>query len=666
MKLQIKIPIYILAILLIVGIVSSGIMILSLRKATSRQFTEMSGTITEAVKGCLELCMLSDDNHHIQAEINMIASQDQVNDISLALTTGVIMQSSTPSLINDNLDPYFVQTVLRKENSTIFTSEEHKDRIIAVTPVMNSEQCVSCHTQSDRVLGLISVDINTALMNKHLQEETILIASLGGGLFIVLGASLGLLLRKTVLNPLALLSVSTGKIAHGDYSTRVQSSRHDEIGILAGSINEMAENVQKRNHELEVSNLKIMKFNIGLEERIHQRTRELTSLNKVLNIVNNSYEQESLISASLSVLLTENELDAGMVHMKDNTTGSIICVSQHTSSRSNDISADTKKILEICKEVFDSGEMKVTNDFGSFESLPDREGKAASGRTLICLPLKSDEKLLGTISFIGLRSGVFSKQTVHVLSAASEAISVALEKIRITHSADEANTIREQLLERLIDAQEEERKRISRELHDSTSQSLAALAFNIENLSDDLPEEFGGTREKLADIKEQIIETMEDIRELALELRPTVLDDLGLARAIRFYANEYLGKRDIDVVFNFSDPDGHIPPYTETMLFRIAQEAIYNIVKHAQASRVDISLDVGKNMAGMVITDNGKGFDVESVLHPEGLPSSLGVYNMHERTDLLGGTFEIKSSIGEGTSIIIRIPLKDVNDRNGE
>ena len=622
----------------------------------------MSETITEAVKGCLELCMLSDGNHHIQAEINTIARQDQIDGISLVLTTGEIIHSSTPSLVNDNLDPYFVQTVLRKEYPAIFSSEENEDRVISVTPVMNSEKCVSCHTQSDRVLGLISVDINTELMNQHLKEETILIASLGGVLFVVLGASLGVLLRKTVLNPLSLLSTSTGKLAGGDYSTRVQNSRNDEIGSLAKSINQMAENVQKRNHELEESNQEITKLNTNLEDRIHQRTRELTSLNQVLDIVNRSSEQDSLLTDSLSVILFENGLDLGMVHKQNTVTDSMTCISQSHSSKSIDISTDTEEILQICEEVFSSGEMKIVDNFISRKSSSQPEGNIESGKSMICLPLKSDRQILGTISFVGRTSVGFRKQLIHVLSAAAEAISIALEKIHVTQLAEKVNRIREQLLEKLIYAQEEERRRISRELHDSTSQSLAALAFKLENLSDDLPENFDDTRSRLEDMKEQIIETMDDIRELALELRPTVLDDLGLARAIRFYANEYLGKRNIEVDFNFNNFDWKMPTYTETMIFRIAQEAMFNIVKHAQASRVHIIYNVEKTTVEMVIEDDGVGFDIESVLHSERPSNSLGLYNMQERVILLGGSFEIRSSIGKGTSVFIRIPLQEVDN----
>jgi len=665
LKLQLKVPVYILAILLVIGIISSGIMIISLRKSTSRQFVEMSETVTEAVKGCLELCMVGGDEHHIQSEINKIALQDQINEISLARTTGLITMSSTPSLINDNLDPYFVQTILRKEYPAIFSSSGDEYSIIAITPVMNSEQCTSCHGQSNRMLGLISVDLNTTSMNQHLKEETILIASLGGLVFVVLGISLGALLRKTVLNPLSLLSASTEKLTHGDYSTRVQIVRNDEIGTLADSINEMAESVQKRNHELEESHMEISELNTSLEKRISERTRDLTSLNRVLNIAYKSSERDSLISDSLFVLLTENELDTGMVHMKNVAAGPITCVSQLDSSEANDISNDQEKISRVCEEVFSSGEMRIINNFKSGESSSGQEGNKESGKSMICLPLKSDRQILGTISFIGRTSVVSRKQLVPVLTAASEALSVALEKIHVTRLADEANRIREQLLEKLIYAQEDERRRISRELHDSTSQSLAALAFKLENLSDDLPENSGDTQERLADIKVQIVETMEDIRELALEIRPAVLDDLGLARAIRFYANEYLGKRGIKIGFDFKDFDGKISASAETMVFRIAQEAMYNIVKHAQASQVDISLNVDDTSAEMIIKDNGKGFDVESVFHSKQLSGSLGLYNMQERTVLLGGDFEIKSFIGKGTSVIIQIPLIGVSN-NGK
>ncbi len=223
---------------------------------------------------------------------------------------------------------------------------------------------------------------------------------------------------------------------------------------------------------------------------------------------------------------------------------------------------------------------------------------------------------------------------------------------------EEMNRVREQLLGKLISAQEQERQRIARELHDNASQSLAAVAINLGNIADILPARYHDAKEKLTMLKEQTIQTLGGIRNLALELRPSVLDDLGLFMAIDWYARDYLGKRGLDVKIE-ANGQKKLPPYTETMLFRIIQEALTNIVKHAEASQVKVRLSVTEAQAIVEVEDNGKGFDVDKVLSREGLRQTLGIHGMVERAALLNGTFTIKSQPGKGTSLRVEVPLTE-------
>jgi signal transduction histidine kinase len=239
------------------------------------------------------------------------------------------------------------------------------------------------------------------------------------------------------------------------------------------------------------------------------------------------------------------------------------------------------------------------------------------------------------------------------------------EKVRQrTHELEEANEVRTHLLQKLILAQEDERRRIARELHDNASQSLAAVVINLNNIVDDLPDEHIGAKEKLNMLKEQTIQTLHGIRNLALELRPSVLDDLGLTSAIEWYARDYLSKRGLDVKIEISS-QRKLPSYTETTLFRIIQEALTNIVKHAEANRVIVQLNVTEFQAVVQVADNGKGFDVDKVLSTDGLRQNLGIQGMVERATLLNGTFTIESKPGKGTSICVTVRLPAAGGVNG-
>ena len=225
----------------------------------------------------------------------------------------------------------------------------------------------------------------------------------------------------------------------------------------------------------------------------------------------------------------------------------------------------------------------------------------------------------------------------------------------LNNKLENMNLVRKQLLEKIISAQEEERRRIARELHDRASQSLAAVVINLNNMSEILPDE---CREKLEVLKGQTIQTLNWIRNLGVELRPSVLDDLGLFAAIEWYARDFLGKRSVNLTVQFSGQE-KLPKYAETILFRIVQEALTNVIKHSEATQVHVRLNMTKSDAVLEIDDNGRGFDTEKISSPNELRQNLGLHGMIERAALLGGSLSINSNPGKGTCIRVIIPLSE-------
>jgi len=214
------------------------------------------------------------------------------------------------------------------------------------------------------------------------------------------------------------------------------------------------------------------------------------------------------------------------------------------------------------------------------------------------------------------------------------------------------------LSSKLVAAHEEERKRIARELHDEASQSLAALVLSLENIADALPAKYRAEKERLDVLKERAVQTLGSIRNLALELRPSVLDHLGLVKAIEWYAKDYLGKRGLEATVDTTGPKIKLAPYTETMLFRIIQEALNNTVTHARASKVSVSLKLSDFRVSVKIEDNGQGFDADSALRGADGRKNLGLHGMIERATLLGGNLDIRSAAGKGTTISIEVPYE--------
>ncbi len=219
--------------------------------------------------------------------------------------------------------------------------------------------------------------------------------------------------------------------------------------------------------------------------------------------------------------------------------------------------------------------------------------------------------------------------------------------------------MRGELLRKIISAQEEERKRIARELHDEMSQTLTALLFALEavreaNLSK-------AVEEKMGSIRELVLRAIDGTHRMIFDLRPAVLDDLGLSAAIKWYAEERLKPLGINIYFEGDMFEVRLPTQIETALFRVAQETITNIAKHSEAENVIINLELGNGLFTLEVEDDGKGFDMEGISDTKEGSRGLGLLGMKERVLLLEGTLEVQSHPGSGTRVVVTVPLREAS-----
>ncbi|HEU4874598.1 MAG TPA: PAS domain S-box protein [Pyrinomonadaceae bacterium] len=210
----------------------------------------------------------------------------------------------------------------------------------------------------------------------------------------------------------------------------------------------------------------------------------------------------------------------------------------------------------------------------------------------------------------------------------------------------------------LIEAQEDERRRISRELHDQIGQILTAIKMNLYTV-----QEVRSTSEISCYVKdniEAVDEALRLVRDLSVDLRPPVLDDFGLVTALYWYVDRYTKRTglEVDVVIELPDQNQRFSRHLETSLFRIAQEALTNIVRHAQASQVLLQLVKDGNVLLLSIKDDGMGFDLESLRKRAPRAATLGLISMQERAHAAGGTIEIDSEVSKGTEIRFSLSLE--------
>jgi signal transduction histidine kinase len=221
---------------------------------------------------------------------------------------------------------------------------------------------------------------------------------------------------------------------------------------------------------------------------------------------------------------------------------------------------------------------------------------------------------------------------------------------RAAIAVDLSERVSRDALRRVVDAQEQERKRLARELHDETGQALTSILLGLKPLeqaaaSDD-------DRAAAASLRELVVSTLQDVRRLAVELRPSALDDFGLAAAVERLAETFREQTGMRVDLESNLGDERLPPEVETVLYRIVQEALTNVVKHAEASRVSILLTGKDGGVAAVVEDDGHGFDPQATGD-----AGLGLVGMRERVVLAGGRLQIESAAGAGTTLAAEVPL---------
>jgi two-component system sensor histidine kinase DegS len=209
-------------------------------------------------------------------------------------------------------------------------------------------------------------------------------------------------------------------------------------------------------------------------------------------------------------------------------------------------------------------------------------------------------------------------------------------------------------MEMIINAQEAERQRLSRQMHDGPAQAMSNFILQTEIAMRLLDVDAAQAKEELSNLKASAMGTFQKVRNFIFELRPMMLDDLGLAPTLRKYVDAFKDQTGLDINLVITGGDRRVAPYLEIMIFRAVQELLGNTSRHSQASMVKIALEMGSDLIRVSVDDNGKGFDPQTVLKG----NSLGLKLIRERTEMLGGTFSADSAVGKGARISFSIPVR--------
>lgn len=286
--------------------------------------------------------------------------------------------------------------------------------------------------------------------------------------------------------------------------------------------------------------------------------------------------------------------------------------------------------------------------------------KAFQGKAVLLVPMLYKGQTIGLMELYidGEGDRQFTAETVNLCQALANQAAIAIQNAEFSTEINAQRDALRQVSQRLVHAQEEERRRISRELHDELGQTLTALRVNLDVVHRNLPENVSPKLcRSLNEASRLATHSLETARNLSLELHPPLLDDLGLVPALRWELDRYEQRTNQAVRFETNLFEVDLPPELEITVYRIIWEALTNIARHAGASHIRVYLQWKNDHIVVGIEDNGRGFDVNRWLNSPLERESLGLVSMRERTNLLGGEFNIVSEFGHGTRIRARFPL---------
>ena len=398
------------------------------------------------------------------------------------------------------------------------------------------------------------------------------------------------------------------------------------------------------------------------ENQDHERVDALFALSRVSAAISSLMDLGAILKVGLdSVMNMMGGVVGGIMLIDDQTK----MLSYHTS---HGLSAEYVEEMRfplgegIAGKVGQSGRAILLEDISSDPSAAHRDLISKEGlKAFVSVPLRAKDHVLGVLNVASTKVRRFTKDDMYLLGSIGDQLGIAVEEAKLYKRLNDAKKRYQALVRQTISIQEEERRRIARELHDETSQQLTALTLNLQALSE-MMEMRGIKNGEIKAILEKAhhiaVQAHTEVARLIRELRPTLLDTLGLSAAIRNLAETHLVSKGIDATMEFKGMEQRLlSAEAELTLFRVAQEAMSNIVRHSGARKAMIRLECNLKECSLSVEDDGKGFDVSEITHIDKDGRGAGLFGVRERVAEVGGEAYVESQPGKGTKAIAKVPI---------
>jgi len=373
-----------------------------------------------------------------------------------------------------------------------------------------------------------------------------------------------------------------------------------------------------------------------------EATRELSVMFETCRTLGSSLDVNQLVNDALATIVLQlDPMVAGVIYLNDASEHALVLRASRVRNENFSLTpAETDAAKRTAQQAFESGNIAY-------------ETASKTGISMIAVPLLAHEQAVGALCLA--HRAAFSNYAV--IQTLARQLGIALENAWLYEQVQEKEKLRGQLLERAVAAQEEERKRIARELHDDTGQTLTALGVGLGGVEETIAQNTELAQYQIAELKNMTMHAIDNLRQYISDLRPSMLDDMGLVSAVRWFAQQYSERVGIEIGVEVIGAKRRLPSRVETVLFRIVQEALNNVGRHAHATHAKVQLEFADAAVVLTIEDDGRGFAVDQVLGVQPERRAWGLLGVQERVSLVGGKFKVDSAPGHGTTMTVEIPV---------
>jgi nitrate/nitrite-specific signal transduction histidine kinase len=520
----------------------------------------------------------------------------------------VIYHSNVDLIGQDFASRPTVQQVLEGESGATRTqSPEQQDIVASFAPVPGTPW------------GLVIEESWASLTNEGKSYQRLLLLLLAVGVALpILVVAVGI---RRITRPITELINAAREVAQGHFGQTITAQTGDEIEDLATQFNIMSAQLQESY--------------ANLEQKVAHRTQELSTLNAIAATVSQSLDLDTVLNLALDKTLQAMSIEAGGIYLLDEDSATLsLAVQRGFSSQANPEIARIQVGEGFSGRVVESGEPLVVVDASADPRLTKMVVRTEGLRSMAVTPLNSRGKVLGTLFAITHDYREFTDQHVQLLTSIGNQIGVAVENARLYEQAQQSAIV-------------EERGRLARELHDSVTQSLYSLTLLAE-AGQRLAKagDIERTREYLHRLGEIGQQSLKEMRLLVYELRPLALREEGLIGALNQRLDAVERRAGVDARL-IVEGEFTISEQAEEALYRIAQEALNNALKHAAPTSVEVAIRADGKHVELEVIDDGKGFAPDAA----GSGGGLGLISMRERAERIGATYKVISAVGEGTRV---------------